>query len=425
MDRRQGVSVWGNSMGQKKQILVVDDHFEMLEFLRSMLTIANPEHEVLGVPSAEEGFLELRRTPFDLVITDVRLPGISGFELVKRIKKLRSETPIIMITAYSSGQGKEEAEQLGVFRYFRKPLDTDALLAAVRSALSGEPEKTVTAPLPAVAEPPGLDGAVRARLRALRTDTGAAQIALVRNDGRILFHLAEGPDGEEVRLAQIAASAMRNSLELAKQLRNDDPVMFQYQAGRRFDLYTANVGKDYFVLLLFGVRERRGRIGTIWIFAQRAIGELKEMLPEPPGEEAPPQQEPQPAQGELLLQQAEPLPIAASPRPEPQRTADPEPPTSTDTTPPATPEPAHNPAGERLGETAPEPEVAGEASEVTSGELAELLGSLDEPLAEEVDLDAFWEEATEDEKRTAGRGLSFDEAVARGLLPPRFKGEES
>lgn len=417
-------------MGQKKQVLVVDDHFEMLEFLRSMLKIAHPEYDVLAVPSAEEGFLELRRTPFDLVITDVRLPGISGFELVKRIRQLRPETPIIMITAYSSGQGKEEAEQLGVFRYFQKPLNTEALLAAVQSALGeGEPEP----PEPKVesTRPPreegnsGLDGAIRARLRALRTDTGAAQVALVRHDGRIVFHLAEPPDEEGLRLARIAAAAMRTSLELAQQLRNDDPVTFQYQGGKRFDLYTANVNADYFLLLLFGVRERRGRIGTIWVFAQRAIGELKEMLAALPTEpeRARPQAEPakqQPAPPrqpprEAPHKQAEPVERQQEPQPE-ETTA------PVEVASPATPAPSDElptePAEERK-------EPAVEAPEITSEELAELLRSVDEAGVEEVDLDAFWENAWGDEETAIGDALSFEEAVARGLLPPRFKRDDS
>ena len=65
-------------MADVKQILVVDDHFEMLEFLRSMLELSNEAYEVRAVPSAEEGILEMTRAKFDLVITDVRLPGISG-----------------------------------------------------------------------------------------------------------------------------------------------------------------------------------------------------------------------------------------------------------------------------------------------------------------------------------------------------------
>ena len=73
---------------------------------------------------------ELQRAQFDLIITDVRLPGMSGFDLVRRLRRLGHETPVIMITAYSSSQGQKEAEELNVYRYFKKPLDTDNVLTA-------------------------------------------------------------------------------------------------------------------------------------------------------------------------------------------------------------------------------------------------------------------------------------------------------
>ena len=140
-------------MAELKHILVVDDHFEMLEFLRSMLEMSNANYRVLGVPSAEEGLLELKRRshqgdPFDLLITDVRLAGMSGFELARKVRDLRPDMPIIIITAYASVQGRKEAELLGVHRYFEKPLDTDALLASVHGALypDGEAPPAVMRP---------------------------------------------------------------------------------------------------------------------------------------------------------------------------------------------------------------------------------------------------------------------------------------
>ncbi|MFQ5435503.1 MAG: hypothetical protein ACE5FD_11560, partial [Anaerolineae bacterium] len=60
------VIIGGFVMADVKKILVVDDHFEMLELLRSMLESSDQDYEVLAVPSAEEGLLELRRTNFDL-----------------------------------------------------------------------------------------------------------------------------------------------------------------------------------------------------------------------------------------------------------------------------------------------------------------------------------------------------------------------
>ncbi len=403
----------GNSMTTSKQILVVDDHFEMLEFLRSMLTIAYPDCRVVSAPSAEEGFLELRRTPFDLLITDVRLPGISGFDLVRRVRQLRPETPIIMITAYSSPQGKQEAEQLGVFRYFQKPLNTEALLAAVKTTLlrdeqlAAGAEMETAEPVGAVTSAVSVDNAVRARLKALRTDTGAAEVALIGNDGRIVFHLGEGLDAQTERLAPLAARAMRAGFQLGDALQNDEPMMIQYQAGSRFDLYTANVGTGYFVMLLFSVGERRGRIGTIWVFAQRAISELKTMLP-------------------AVAASAEAAPEAdAGPAAESEATTAAEAPPDS---PPAAieavdeqPDEQQEPAADSAAAGADEEQAR--AMEQVSSELAELLTAADLAEAGNVDLDAYWEEMVDNHGSGPREGLSLEEAIKRGLLPPQFGDE--
>ena len=182
-------------MADAKQILVVDDHFEMLEFLRSMLELSNQDCEVLAVPSAEEGLLELRRAQFDLLITDVRLPGMSGFDLVRRVKALGRDMPVIMITAYSSNQGKKEADELGVYRYFQKPLDTDSVLTAVHTALHGE-SVTMPSPTSAAVKPVPVPRAVsddlQRRLDSLRVDTGAIHLTLATGVGEILFSAGDG-----------------------------------------------------------------------------------------------------------------------------------------------------------------------------------------------------------------------------------------
>ena len=134
-------------MADVKQILVVDDHFEMLEFLRTVLEHSGRDYQVLAVPSAEEGMLELLRTPFDLLITDVRLPGMSGFDLIRRVRRVRKELPVIMISGYGQEQGQQEANALNVVHYFVKPIDSDVLIRTVRHVLHGEP-LTPTPPAP-------------------------------------------------------------------------------------------------------------------------------------------------------------------------------------------------------------------------------------------------------------------------------------
>ena len=400
-------------MADVKQILVVDDHFEMLEFLRSMLELSNRDHQVLGVPSAEEGFLELRRTPFDLVITDVRLPGMSGFELLRQIRAFRPDLPIIMITAYSSPQGKQEAAELGVYRYFEKPLDADTLLAAVHTALYGEVDApTAAEELPGPDEPAGdvtITGEVRSRLQTLRSDTGAAQIVLAAA-GDVVFIDGERADIDAARLASIVSKNLENSLLLAEALANPDPVMLHYQAGKQVDLYSVNIGRDFILMMLFAVESRRGRIGTVWIFAQRAIKDLKGLL--------------QIGKRAVVVESELPQPAAGEPE-----------------QPPAASEPADLPAVEEQDEAPPQDVVdpaleeemaAGDEDEEGDEEpteeapleligedadLAALFEGSDQP----EDVDAFWDEALAEETESgATDGLSFEEARRRGLIPPEF-----
>ena len=389
--KRTGDSLLGSKMADSKQILVVDDHFEMLEFLRSMLELSNADYQVLGVPSAEEGLLELHRRPFDLLITDVRLPGMSGFDLVRKAKVLRAELPVLMITGYASAQGRQEAEQLGVARYFEKPLDTDALLATVQATLYAQPaapKAPDSAPLAsaaatretrASAKPPaameedeGARRAVARRLQTLLADTGAVQAMIANGEGAILYR-AGGGDQPMARLARLMSRSLADSFELAAVLGSVEPFTIQYQAGERVDLYTANIGRRHFLMLHFDAGARRGRIGTVWVFAQRAIKELREMLPQAAVEDV---------------------------------SVDPE----------------DGPVGQEDVSVSKE-DVSTGAADVNAREpgagakdLSDLWEEMD--VVQDVDLDAFWEEATTDAGSMVGRGLSFDEAVQRGLLPP-------
>ncbi len=367
----------GIVMADVKKILVVDDHFEMLELLRSMLESSGQDYEVLAVPSAEEGLLELRSAHFDLLITDVRLPGMSGFDLIRRARAVKPDMPVLMITAYSSEQGKKEAVDLGVFRYFEKPLDTDEVLAAVYASMFGEGEMIAA---PGAAVPREIDvhlpRSASRRLDTLRTDTGASGLALVAGNGQIL-HQVGGQSGLNLaQLSAFAAKIMRDSFGMADELGSDNPVTIQYHGGDAIELYLANVGRDYFLALWFDVKSKRGRMGTIWVFAQRAIRDLLGILPE------------------LGLEPAA-LPVMETAVPANE------------------PEPTMIPADVIPAPVKPEPELV----EFDPAAVAEALG-LDESalLESETDVDTFWDTAVTDSQIVTGDGISFAEAQQQGLL---------
>jgi CheY-like chemotaxis protein len=396
------------TMADAKQILVVDDHFEMLEFLRSMLELSSQDYRVLGVPSAEEGFLELRRTPFDLLITDLRLPGMSGFDLVRKVKSASPDMPIIMITGYSSEQGKKEAAELGVFRYFQKPLDTETLLATVYNALYGQ-QPALGDAAAAAGESLYLDPEAVKRLDILRSDTGARMIVLGNGRGGILYQAGEAGDLDMTQLTLTIAGAVNDSFLLAEQLGSDEPFAIQYQAGQRFDLYNANVGRDHFLAIFFDAAARRGRIGTIWVFAQRAIKDLLPLLSAPAA----------PAPAPVALPVSAPHAVSArSPAPAQSGRKEREAPVDDPEVIPAmVPEPAE--ITDPPPFAAPAPPLVPVADLPPLPEFETALETADTSL----DLDAFWHTAAvETDDPVAPDGLvSFADIQAQGLVELDFE----
>jgi len=87
--------------------------------------------------SAEEAWRWLRRNRSDLVISDLRLPGMSGLDLARKLARGRRALPMIVVTAYGSPETLRELEAAGVFECFPKPFPMDQLRRAVRCALDG------------------------------------------------------------------------------------------------------------------------------------------------------------------------------------------------------------------------------------------------------------------------------------------------
>jgi two-component system response regulator AtoC len=116
-----------------KRVLVVDDEAPMRRALEILL--ATLDLEAVPAESAEAALTVLTREHVDLVLTDVRLPGMSGVEALRRIREIDQALPVIVLTAYGTIQDAVEAMRLGAFDYVLKPFEIDAVAAAVRKAL--------------------------------------------------------------------------------------------------------------------------------------------------------------------------------------------------------------------------------------------------------------------------------------------------
>lgn len=110
-------------------LLVVEDDAAIRELLEEELNDAG--YDTLGVPSAEDALALLSHTPVAMMITDVRLPGMTGIQLLQQLRQSGSELGIIVITAFGTIDQAVEALKLGADDFLTKPLDLDAIREAV------------------------------------------------------------------------------------------------------------------------------------------------------------------------------------------------------------------------------------------------------------------------------------------------------
>ncbi|MBI3302386.1 MAG: sigma-54-dependent Fis family transcriptional regulator [Deltaproteobacteria bacterium] len=108
----------------KGAILVVDDERSIRVGLKGLL--AKEGHEVSTAESGEEALRLLDSQPFDLVLTDLRMPGLDGIGLLKKIKERHPDTLVVMMTAYGSEKIAVEAMKAGAHDYIVKPFDNEA-----------------------------------------------------------------------------------------------------------------------------------------------------------------------------------------------------------------------------------------------------------------------------------------------------------
>ncbi len=116
-------------------LLVVDDDRILVEALRELLIRRFPASDIETCTSAEQSTELIARKDYDVIITDVRMPGTSGLELLQRAHELRPQTPIVLITGVVDHDLAVKALRGGAFDFITKPVDTDYLSACIARAL--------------------------------------------------------------------------------------------------------------------------------------------------------------------------------------------------------------------------------------------------------------------------------------------------
>ena len=116
------------------RILIIEDDEEMRALLRDLLLEDGIEFD--SAESGSEAIQKLAEEPFDLVITDIRMPGLTGLDILPGIKKLQPETRVIVITAFGSEEVRRKSFDRGAMAYLEKPINMDRLKTLIQEMVS-------------------------------------------------------------------------------------------------------------------------------------------------------------------------------------------------------------------------------------------------------------------------------------------------
>jgi len=123
----------------EKTILIVDDDQEMGNLMKKVLE--RESYRVILAANGTEGLLRIREQRFDLIISDLRMPGLSGMDLIREIQKTAPEIPVVLITAFGDMQVYLDAMGAGAFEYINKPIRMEDLKRVIGMALEGKQRK--------------------------------------------------------------------------------------------------------------------------------------------------------------------------------------------------------------------------------------------------------------------------------------------
>jgi len=117
----------------RPRVLVVDDEASIRDLLSKTLAFA--EYDVDVSPDGRSALERMRTHPYDLLITDLRMPGVDGLQVIQEAKRYKANLPVIIITGFSSESSAIEAVNLGVSGYLTKPFRVQEVLKKAAQAL--------------------------------------------------------------------------------------------------------------------------------------------------------------------------------------------------------------------------------------------------------------------------------------------------
>lgn len=228
-------------------ILLVDDQRDIVRLLHSALQTLGHELEIIDAPSGEEALLEASRRKIDLLVADYRLPGISGVEMMRKVRARNADLKVIFISGVTARKAREEMLGAGAVAIFDKPIPLADFLDSVERSLG----------LVRTIFPPEMSGTAEEHRQSLselltgfRQKIGADAVFLISDRGRVLARAGDLYDSSmEVSLISALMAIYGAGLKVSRFIRQERPENYHVFSGEDHDLVLIPVDSSHALLL--------------------------------------------------------------------------------------------------------------------------------------------------------------------------------
>ncbi|MRR37195.1 response regulator [bacterium] len=261
------------------RILIVEDQREVSRLLRTALETLEYDLEVVEIPSGEEAVLDASRKPVDLLLSDYRLPGMSGIELMSKVRSHRPQVKVILITGQTDPKIRKEIAEAGADAFFLKPVPIADFLDAVERHLGLV--ETFLPPEPISTDDEEVQRTLPDLLAGLRQDLEAKAVLLLNDAGDVLARAGDLPDSsKEVSLLSSLLSIYSAGQKVSRLIGQHESSSWYIFDGEKQDLIFAPVGQMHAMLVIGkGLADQERVLKTIEVFSA-ARETIRKNLPE-------------------------------------------------------------------------------------------------------------------------------------------------